>query len=664
MRFYYFLIFWLGCVFSLQAQVSIDSITQKLKDSTQFKKTTKGKSELKSKEISYKDYRSFKIRGDTIYLDTALTIQKDYSFNFLRNDDFELLPFSNMGQPQNQISRTFATFGIFPDLGASGRNQGYITTEQIDYYKVIQPRTELFFKTTMERGQFLDALLTFNTTEKTNFSFAYSGFRSLGKYSFNQTTGGRFRASYNHLNNKGNYQLFLHYAAQELEGEENGGLLDRENQFESNLEDFSDRGRLDVFMRDANNRISGKRYFLNHEYQLTNRKRINDTLNPRKFVLKLNHQFEYETKTYNYSQTGVNSILGNSVFDAPIIDDAKLRTAKHSAGVSLGTEQLGILEGGLLGFRYRYSFSSKLVTDQGIIPDEISGLDWVLETRYRNSLGKLKLKGELQTALKAQILGNRLSAHATYPLFDDFVLKGTLLFATRMPNFNLLLYQSDYENFNWYNFLSFQKEQTQTLTTGFYSNKWGDFEINFSRFNNYSYFGLLPTDDNVDVALRNNNVRPFQAGETLEHLKLTYEKEIKWRKWAWLNRVLIQKVAQDQSILNLPDLIVRSTLYYSSDVFNKAMYVQSGITLKYFDSYFMDGYHPLLSEFYTQNIENLGGFPLMDVFVNAKVRRTRLFLKAEHLNAMFSQQPKYYSAPNYPYRDFIIRFGLIWDFIN
>jgi len=35
--------------------------------------------------------------------------------------------------------------------------------------------------------------------------------------------------------------------------------------------------------------------------------------------------------------------------------------------------------------------------------------------------------------------------------------------------------------------------------------------------------------------------------------------------------------------------------------------------------------------------------------------------KAEHFNSSFTGYD-YFSAPNNPYRDFVIRFGLVWNF--
>ncbi len=75
----------------------------------------------------------------------------------------------------------------------------------------------------------------------------------------------------------------------------------------------------------------------------------------------------------------------------------------------------------------------------------------------------------------------------------------------------------------------------------------------------------------------------------------------------------------------------------------------------------MNGYDPVLAEFYVQDKTEVGNFPRLDFFINAKVRQTRIYFKLEHFNSSFTGY-KFYSAPNYPYRDFAIRFGVVWNF--
>ena len=89
------------------------------------------------------------------------------------------------------------------------------------------------------------------------------------------------------------------------------------------------------------------------------------------------------------------------------------------------------------------------------------------------------------------------------------------------------------------------------------------------------------------------------------------------------------------------------------------MLVNLGVTFKYFTKYNANAYNPLLAEFRIQNDEQIG-FPTIDVFFNAQVRRTRLYFKVDNATSSLTDK-NYFSAPNYPYRDLTIRFGLVWN---
>ena len=121
------------------------------------------------------------------------------------------------------------------------------------------------------------------------------------------------------------------------------------------------------------------------------------------------------------------------------------------------------------------------------------------------------------------------------------------------------------------------------------------------------------------------------------------------------------RIISKKDVLNIPDVNFRTTLYYTNRLFKKALLLQTGLSLQYFTDYYMNAYDPLLGEFYTQNDTRMLGFPRLDFFVNAKIRQTRIFLIAEHFNSAFTGY-NYFSSPNYPYRDFAVRFGLVWNF--
>ena len=124
---------------------------------------------------------------------------------------------------------------------------------------------------------------------------------------------------------------------------------------------------------------------------------------------------------------------------------------------------------------------------------------------------------------------------------------------------------------------------------------------------------------------------------------------------------MYQQVFNNNKVLNIPEINTRHTFYYANELFKKALFLQTGFTVSYFSKYFMNAYDPVIAEFYVQNESYFGNFPRIDFFINAKIQQTRLFLKAEHFNSSMTGY-NFYSAPNYPYRDFIVRFGIVWNF--
>ena len=154
-----------------------------------------------------------------------------------------------------------------------------------------------------------------------------------------------------------------------------------------------------------------------------------------------------------------------------------------------------------------------------------------------------------------------------------------------------------------------------------------------------------------------------QNNSIIDYLKIKWNKEFKFGKFALDNSLVYQNVTQDENFLNVPEFLSRNSIYYSNIVLKGALFFQTGLSVKYFSKYYSNEYNPLISSFHIQNDKKIGGFPLIDIFVNAKIKQTRLFLKGEHFNSNFTGN-NFYSSPSYPYRDFIIRFVLVWNFFN
>ncbi|MBT8184304.1 MAG: putative porin, partial [Eudoraea sp.] len=634
--------------------------------STQFRKskTQGGRAATRAEEITIEDYKIISHARDTTFLDTTLNITKEYRYNYLRRDDFELMPFANVGQPYNHLGRNFNRISAYPRIGARAKHFNYLEIEDIKYYNVATPMTDLFFKTTFEQGQLLDASLALNTSRRFNFSIAYKGFRSLGKYQYSQVESGNFRTTANYITRDSRYSLRAHIAAQDIVSEESGGLLDAELQFESDdpsiQDEFRDRSRIDVVFQDAENKILGKRYYFEHEYALVQKSR--DSGMSKSKALSLGHIISYETKYYQFTQTSQQDYFGE-VFLSPIDDKSSLKTLFNEVSVTFSNKFLGTLKGFGRLYNYDYFFNSILITDEGEIPNQLKGEEVSLGAQYAKTIGGFELEGEGQYTIAGDLTSNIFDISAQYDINENNSVVASLHVSSRLPNLNMLLFQSEYENYNWQNSTIFKNERVNQLKLDLASQVWGNISASYTTIDNYAYFASDASQEEIEAGQENAFVKPKQEDKSVNYIKIRYNKEFKLGNWALNNTVMYQNVSQSNTVLNLPQLVTRNTFYYANDIFKKAMYLQTGVTFKYFTKYNMDAYNPLLGEFYIQNNQEFGGFPMLDFFINAKVRQTRIYLKAEHFNSSFTGN-NFYAAPNYPYRDFVIRFGLVWNFFS
>lgn len=634
-----------------------------------------GKGEKKKRPFGISPYGDFTIAAykiisherDTVAVDTTLTIDKEYRHNYLRKDDFEQLPFANMGQPYNRLGADFTIDRAIPEMGAHAKHANYFEIGDVPYYNVPTPLTELFFKTTFEQGQLVDASLAANTSERTNLSLAYKGFRSLGKYRWSQAESGNFRATANSSSKNGRYDFQAHIAMQTIEGEENGGLSQKEAQFESGDPDFDDRRRLNVMFNNAKNKLQGKRYYFQHGFDIMQRKI--DSLH-KVPALEVHHTFNYETKIYDYTQPGVDNLPTMQEYFGPrlkddIADWARLKVMQNELGLTFTNPILGKI-GVFASYNwYNYYFNSIRIGPDGEVPNRLEGEDILAGASFEKKIGDFFVNGKGSIGVSGNMTGHTAQASVGYDLPKIGRLTFKLHSASQMPDFNTLLYHSDYSNFIWYNANTFKKEEVNRFGLQFNSKKFGHLEAQYAILDNHTYF--VPTDVPDEIPENSTEIayiKPMQVSGTINYTKLKYRKDFTWRGWTLANTFMYNQVDQDQEVLNLPQYVTRNSLFYSSHVFKKAMYLQTGVTFKYFGEYYMDVYNPLMAEFYVQTQEKIGNYPLLDFLINAKVRQTRIFLKAEHFNTLFTTQPKYYAAPNYPYRDFVIRFGIVWNLFS
>ena len=158
-RFFSFLLIALFSVNSIHSQISTSDGRNQLDSAFVNKNTTIVKLNGKTK---YTDYKIISFKKDTTYIDTTLTIAKEYKYNFLRKDNFELLAFHNQGQTFNNLAYDFTNQNSFPIIGMNAKHFNYLSKEDINYYKVPTPTSEILYRTGLQQGQVLETLFTLN----------------------------------------------------------------------------------------------------------------------------------------------------------------------------------------------------------------------------------------------------------------------------------------------------------------------------------------------------------------------------------------------------------------------------------------------------------------------------------------------------------------------
>ncbi len=591
-------------------------------------------------------YKIITANRDTIHLDSTLTIQKQYKFNYLRKDNFELLPFSNVGQTYNSLAYTFDDLNLKPKFVAQSHHFNYQQIDDINYYNVPTPLSELYFKTAFNQGQQLDAFFTINTSPQFNFSLEYKGVRSLGQYQHNLTSTGNFIFTANYKTKNDRYNIRTHFAAQDVLNLENGGLTTNSlNLYVTDNPEFTDRGRLDVNFTDGENKLEGIRFYAEHEYALI---RNSDSLSHN--VFSIGNIISYEDRFYEYRQTNPFLDFGPAYVTTNLLDNVKLEDFNTKGYVHLDNSLIGKITAWAGYTDYNYGYNSVLNLDAGRIENRLKGNLIEVGGAYEKEYRGFELSGKGAINLSGDFTGNYLQGSAGYALDADNKVKASITVHSVAPNFNFLLYQSDYQNYNWQT--DFQNVKTQELKFQLKSKKLLDASVSYTGIDDYTYFAL--NSDSLP--------KPKQADVRVDYLKIKAERTFKYGNIALANTIMYQKVVSGEGVLNVPQLVTRNSLYYEDHWFKRALFLQTGVTFKYFSEYNMNGYDPVLSEFYVQNDQKLGGFPLFDIFFNAKVRQTRIFFTWENFNQLFQSSNNQFSAPNVPYRDAVIRFGLVWDF--
>ena len=172
-------------------------------------------------------------------------------------------------------------------------------------------------------------------------------------------------------------------------------------------------------------------------------------------------------------------------------------------------------------------------------------------------------------------------------------------------------------------------------------------------------------DSEGNVTGFKNNAAVRQHSGNIQIFTAMLQQKLKVGIFHLDGEVAYQK-SSEQDILPLPELSAYGNLYMKFGLAKKVLQIEMGADVRYFSKYYAPDYSPVIGQFYNQNPDDkieIGAFPIVNVYANLHLKRTRFFIMMYHVNAG-SGKSNYFLAPHYPINPRMIKFGLSWNFFD
>lgn len=187
--------------------------------------------------------------------------------------------------------------------------------------------------------------------------------------------------------------------------------------------------------------------------------------------------------------------------------------------------------------------------------------------------------------------------------------------------------------------------------------------VAFDNIKNHTFFamGYNVTDD---FGRTGNTLSVVQKSGAISLLTLELQQKLKLGPLHWDNVITYQKSSDDMA-LPVPDLNIYTNLFLRFKI-ARVLKCDFGADARFFTKYYAPDYSPALGQYAVQmgnNRTEVGNYPIVNVYANFHLQRTRFFVMMSHINAG-QGKPDYFLAPHYPLNQRIFRFGVSWNFYN
>ena len=169
--------------------------------------------------------------------------------------------------------------------------------------------------------------------------------------------------------------------------------------------------------------------------------------------------------------------------------------------------------------------------------------------------------------------------------------------------------------------------------------------------------------DKIYYGLENGDVRIMQDHGTTSVTSVYARKDFRIAGLHLDHKVLLQW-STNQEAIPVPLVSAFLSYYYEFWAVRDVLRVQFGLDGHFNTRYYAPGYSPALSEFVNQREVQVGNYPYVDLFLVAKWKRARIFLKYQHINRGLFGNNEYFAIAKYPLNPGMFKFGISWGFYD
>ena len=544
--------------------------------------------------------------------------------------------------------------------------------EETKFYKTTKPLTQLGYQLASGKEQMIKALHTQNPRQNWNFGFDYRLISAPGFFVTQNTNHKSYRLFSNYQGKRKRYAAYIVLVGNTIKNSENGGIVN-----DSSLADPNKKKRFSVpvnlgganlfapnpFNASVNTGNINKdfTFFLRQTYDIGKKDSIavNDSTTEYLFYPKLRAQYSFTYSNYNYLYTDVSadSLIYKNWYDTTLKKTTdtfnvqeKWKVISNDFSLLQFPDTKNAAQFLLAGARLE-NIKAEFYRAAGTQTKNYYNI--VLHGEYRN-----KTKNKLwDVLLKGEFYLNGLNsgdynAYATIDRYLNKKLGDVRLFFNNVNRTPSFIYNS-LSAFNFKNATISKKENI----ISFGAEAKNPF-VNLS-FKNYIITNLAYFSDYYHTA---------QSSKVINLLQLSASKKIKIsKKLNWYVDVVAQQTDGNAPI-KVPLIFVRNRFAFEG-TFYKNLNLSTGLEVRYYTPYEAYNYSPVMGQFTPQDTFKLKNLPDITAFFHFRIKSFTAYIRAENLNTVsflngFGFINNNYAAAHYPTQGLILRFGILWNFVN